>query len=47
MATTKWWYCGRCGFRNHPRLGQDAKLCEQCGAGQNDPDAKDYDPGKE
>lgn len=36
-ATTRWWFCGDCGFANHPRKGQDNKKCEQCGHAQDDP----------
>jgi len=38
MAVTKWWYCDRCGFANHPRnpaqYGNEKinEGCEQCGA---------------
>jgi ribosomal protein L37AE/L43A len=45
-ATTKWWYCGNCGFANHPRLNQDSKLCEQCGASSSDAAAVDYTPSQ-
>lgn len=36
-ASTAWWFCGRCGFQNHPRLNQDPARCEQCGLSQTDP----------
>jgi len=33
-----WWFCGFCGFQNHPRREQDNTKCEQCGhkQGEND-----------
>jgi len=43
-ASSRWWFCGECGFKNHPRLGQDATKCEQCGADQKHPEATDYTP---
>jgi hypothetical protein len=52
-ATTSWWYCGSCGFKNHPRMAFNEKsqpvdvdptLCEQCGASQQHPEAIDYKP---
>ena len=47
-AKSAWWFCGACGFRNHPRLkvhdGIDPALCEQCGAARDHPEAKDYVP---
>lgn len=30
-AKTSWWFCGKCGFKNHPRLQSDSTVCEQCG----------------
>ena len=45
MATkTPWFYCGKCGFRNHPRPNQDNSKCEQCGTSNDDKDAREYDP---
>lgn len=44
-AKTSWFWCGVCGFKNHPRLSQDNAKCEQCGADQADPNAVDYTPG--
>jgi NADH pyrophosphatase NudC (nudix superfamily) len=43
-AQTPWWYCGKCGFPNHPRANQDEKKCEQCGAESSEPNAIDYRP---
>lgn len=43
-AKTKWWYCGECGFANHPRKGQDHSKCEQCGASADELEAVDYEP---
>jgi len=43
-ASTSWWYCGQCGFRNHPREKQDVTKCEQCGASQEHKSAVDYVP---
>ncbi len=43
-ATTMWWYCGICGFANHPRKDQDNTRCEQCGARSSHPAAIDYRP---
>lgn len=43
-AKTKWWYCGKCGFANHPRAGQDNAKCEQCGSSSDEQDAVDYAP---
>ncbi len=47
-ATTSWFFCGKCGFKNHPRMGQDNAKCEQCGAKRDDPEtpATDYDPAR-
>jgi len=45
-AKSRWWFCGECGFKNHPRLEQDPKKCEQCGAGQDNPQAVDYIPAE-
>lgn len=33
-AKTAWWFCGQCGFQNHPRRDQDNTKCEQCGHSQ-------------
>lgn len=51
-AQTKWWFCGQCGFKNHPRGPANgssseelAKKCEQCGAGRDDENATDYKAG--
>jgi len=35
-AKTSWWYCGSCGFDNHPRLKADNAKCEQCGASNSE-----------
>ena len=44
-AATAWYICGKCGFKNHPRLNQDGTKCEQCGAdATKDGAARDYDP---
>lgn len=43
-AQTSWWYCGKCGFANHPRMNQDSTKCEQCGASAKELDAIDYTP---
>jgi hypothetical protein len=52
-AKTNWWYCGMCGFANHPRVERDEKgqsrevdysKCEQCGRSRDLPEAKDYQP---
>jgi NADH pyrophosphatase NudC (nudix superfamily) len=43
-ASTSWWFCGVCGFRNHPRQNQDTKKCEQCGASSSEQAAVDYVP---
>lgn len=49
-AKTPWWYCGKCGFANHPR---DARVyhdpdinekCEQCGSGRELEESLDYRP---
>jgi ribosomal protein L37AE/L43A len=45
-AKTKFFFCGRCGFKNHPRLNQDTTKCEQCGASADEPEAQDYDPAR-
>jgi len=42
-TSSPWFYCGACGFANHPRLGQNPLLCEQCGA-VKDASATDYKP---
>ena len=44
-AETSWFYCGHCGFKNHPRLNQDNTKCEQCGSSNEHDQASDYDPG--
>lgn len=45
-ATTKFWICGNCGFRNHPRPYPqvDPFACEQCGLKGNAASV-DYTPG--
>lgn len=46
-AKTAWWFCGNCGFQNHPRKNQDPNKCEQCGHDSKaDPrdDDVDYTP---
>jgi hypothetical protein len=50
-AKTKWWYCGSCGFKNHPRDprlhgGNEAinENCEQCGAPADHLESIDYNP---
>jgi ribosomal protein L37AE/L43A len=43
-AKTAYWACGRCGFKNHPRMNQDIDKCEQCGATRAEPDAADLPP---
>ena len=44
-ASTSWYICGKCGFKNHPRLGQDPTKCEQCGAdATKEPASLDYNP---
>lgn len=43
-AKTPFFICGKCGFFNHPRLGQDVEKCEQCGATNDHEAAVDYDP---
>jgi ribosomal protein L37AE/L43A len=45
-AKTKFFFCGKCGFKNHPRLNQDPTKCEQCGASSDEPEAVDYDPAR-
>jgi NADH pyrophosphatase NudC (nudix superfamily) len=45
-AKSRWWFCGECGFKNHPRLEQDSKKCEQCGAAADHPQAVDYIPAE-
>lgn len=47
MAETKWWFCGDCGHKNHPRPRQDNSLCENCGHKQERDNVNDvdYDPG--
>lgn len=44
-AVTPWFHCGKCGFKNHPRLSQDNTKCEQCGETNANKDAHDYNPG--
>lgn len=64
MSKSLWFYCGSCGFKNHPRLNGAAALaasplsglknlqkaetvtavCEQCGEGNDHPEAKEYQP---
>lgn len=57
-SQSSWFWCGVCGFRNHPRLNgkdaleqsrvkgsEDTAVCEQCGAGNSHPEAKDAEPG--
>lgn len=44
-AKTSWFFCGICGFRNHPRIDQDNELCEQCGSSREHDEAYDYEPG--
>lgn len=42
MARVLFWICGKCGFRNHPRIAKlndppiDDQLCEQCGTAVDD-----------
>lgn len=43
-AKTAYFYCGKCGFRNHPRLNQDPAKCEQCGEDRKNLEAQDYAP---
>ena len=43
-AKTSWWFCGHCGYKNHPRLNQDPDRCEQCGSSRDHDDAVDYTP---
>jgi hypothetical protein len=52
-AKTAWFYCGHCGFKNHPRVERDERgqprevdqtKCEQCGAAQDEADSYDYRP---
>jgi hypothetical protein len=45
-AKTSFFICGKCGFTNHPRLGQDGEKCEQCGELRDHPEAVDYDPSR-
>jgi hypothetical protein len=45
-AKTSWFFCGLCGFKNHPRAKQDNAKCEQCGADRDELDAADYDPAR-
>lgn len=46
-SSSAWWFCGKCGFKNHPRHSQDNTKCEQCGASQQDAslEHRDYTPG--
>jgi len=44
VGGSSWFYCGNCGFKNHPRQGQDNTKCEQCGAPRDHPDAHPYTP---
>lgn len=47
-ASTSWWFCASCGYKNQPhafRRGKANESCEQCGAAQADPEATDYTPG--
>lgn len=44
-ASSSWFYCGACGFKNHPRRNQDNAKCEQCGALNTEKEAADYTPG--
>lgn len=45
MAKMLFWYCSKCGFKNHPRLPTagkpdapiDDQKCEQCGTSATDP----------
>jgi hypothetical protein len=50
-AKTRWWYCGECGFKNHPRPPaaragdpDPNDKCEQCGNARDRDDALDYSP---
>jgi ribosomal protein L37AE/L43A len=43
-AKTSWFWCGHCGFKNHPRLNQDNTKCEQCGHANDEAEAVDYTP---
>jgi ribosomal protein L37AE/L43A len=43
-AKTSWFWCGRCGFKNHPRMAQDNTKCEQCGTSNAEIDSVDYTP---
>jgi ribosomal protein S27AE len=52
-ASTSWWYCGSCGFKNHPRIERDEKgvsrpvdfsKCEQCGGSADHKESVDYTP---
>jgi len=45
-ASTTFFVCGKCGFKNHPRLNQDSTKCEQCGSSNDTPDSSDYDPAR-
>ena len=45
-AKTSWFFCGICGFKNHPRAHQDNTKCEQCGASSDADEAVDYDPAR-
>jgi len=45
-AKSRWWYCGNCGFANHPRAEADHTRCEQCGADQEHDEAIDYVPSQ-
>lgn len=46
MARVLFWICGKCGFKNHPRIADpkaarsdapiDDQLCEQCGTSVTD-----------
>jgi hypothetical protein len=51
-AKTKYYICGVCGFRNHPRhplagrpdIPTDDTKCEQCGTARDHDDSTDYTP---
>jgi len=44
MGKIAFWWCGKCGFKNHPRLPKagnpdqpvDDQFCEQCGTKVDD-----------
>lgn len=49
MAATLWWFCGECGFKNHPRSSklhhgnkEINESCEQCGDARSN--GTDYKP---